>query len=123
MTFRPTILPFQLQNRKDTYNGGGDWVNHRDGAFATLEDAKFVVAALCRDAPSGGPYRVHCDPDTVARALYEAEVAIRLAQKVSNGFSAALREREALEERGQANQRSEEEPDPDSDGVLGPLSR
>lgn len=101
MTFRPTSLPFQLQERsagEHSMSGPGPWRPH--SRYATLEEAEDAI----RTTPTNWTdLRVHCDPKDVSRVIYEAGIAIRMAgtrSDISDHFHCVLREREALEDRG-----------------------
>lgn len=74
MTFRPTILPFQLQRRLNTVYPWGTVVG---GRYPTLEAALAGLEAATVADRYHAEYRVHCDPKDVSRALHEAGILIR----------------------------------------------
>jgi hypothetical protein len=100
--FKPTVLLFQVQENHATPYEADYYVPLAGHKYATLQEADDVVARLeAKDHLK--QYRVYCDPGDVARALYEAGIAIRGAQDelaLVKSERAASPAREAMEGRG-----------------------
>jgi hypothetical protein len=79
--FRPTILLYQVQENQATPYEADCWTPLAGRKYATIQEADDAVLDLKKPGTPPNTYRVYCDPGDVARALYEAGIAVRGAQE------------------------------------------
>lgn len=82
MKFRPTTLPFQLQENLSCGYEPDCWTDMEGLRYVSLDEANEALTRLESASDRPLDLRVYCDPTDVAKVILEAGIMCRMNREV-----------------------------------------